>query len=279
MKMTLFFLLYLYYNGVKAGRSKAVLAFMIRLYDLRTARHVDIISSSKEGYVMKKTNKLAVMMVVLLLLVTVMTSVPAFAATSGGWNVSKARYSFLTSGQEKIFKKAVKGMTGVTYKPTALLAKQVVNGTNYVFLCQGTTVTKKPVKSWYILSANKNLKNKVSLLSVKKIKISSVKVKKNPRKGNIDGGLGITVFKNKPEALSKSVLKVFSKGTKKYVGYELRPIALLGTQVVAGMNYRILCYGTGQAGKDLFVVDIYKNVNGKCSISSCSPLNLEKYVN
>ena len=94
---------------------------------------------------MKKTNRLAVMIGVLLLLVTVTTAVPAFAATSGGWTVSKARYSFLTSGQKKIFNKAVKGLTGVTYKPVALIAKQVVEGTNYVFLCQGTTATKKPV--------------------------------------------------------------------------------------------------------------------------------------
>ena len=219
------------------------------------------------------------MMGILFLLAAVTATVPAFAATSGGWTVSKARYSFLTSGQKKIFNKAVNGLTGVTYKPTALLAKQVVAGTNYVFLSQGTTVTKNPVKAWYILNVNKNLKNKVSLLSVKKIKIGSVKVKKNPRQGTVSGGLEIAAVKNKSEALSKSVRKIFSKGIKKYVGYELRPITLLGTQVVAGMNYKFLCYGTSYASQDLFVVDIYKDLKGKCSISSCKPLNLEKYVN
>ncbi len=219
------------------------------------------------------------MMGVVVLLAVITTAVPAFAATAGGWTVSKAGYSFLTKGEKKTFNKAVQGMTGVTYQPTALLAKQVVAGTNYVFLCQGTTVTKKPVSAWYILNANKNLKNKVSLLSVKKIKLSKVKTAGNPRPDTEDGGLEIAVFKNKPEALSKSVRKIYSKGTKKYTGYELRPIALLGTQVVAGKNYRFLCYGTGYAGRDLFVVDIYKNLKGKCSISSCKPLKLEKYVN
>ena len=227
---------------------------------------------------MKKRSKFAAVMGFLFLLAVITTAVPTFAATAGGWSVSTARYSFLTSGQEKIFNKAVKGLTGVTYKPVALLAKQVVAGTNYVFLCQGTTVTAKPVKAWYILKANKDLKKKVSLLSVKKIKLSSVKVSKNPRQGAIDGGLTITAFKNKPEALSKSVLKIFSEGIKEYVGFQLRPITLLGTQVVAGKNYRFLCYGTGYAGKDLFVVDIFKDLEGKCSISSCNPLNLEKYV-
>ena len=229
---------------------------------------------------MKKTKRLAVVMGLLLLLAAVTTAVPAFAATSGGWTVSKARNSFLTKGQKKTFNKAVKGMTGVTYKPTALLAKQVVAGMNYVYLCQGTTVARKPVKAWYILKVNKDLKNKVSLISAKKIKLNKVKTAKNPREDIASGGLEITKIKNKPKkALSKSVRKVFSKGTKSYVGYELRPIALLGTQVVAGKNYKFLCYGTGYAGKDLFVVDIYKNLKGKCSISSCKPLKLEKYVN
>ena len=72
----------------------------------------------------------------------------------------------------------------------------------------------------------------------------------------------------------------FQKRERSYhAGYELRPISLLGTQVVAGQNYRFLCYGAGPAGKDLFVVDIYRNVKGKCSISSCKSLDLEKYIN
>ena len=228
---------------------------------------------------MKKTNKLAAAMGFMFLLAVITTAIPAFAAMTGGWTVSKARYSFLTSEQEKIFDESVKGLTGVTYKPAALLAKQVVAGTNYVFLCQGTTVTRKPVKAWYILNVNKNTENKVSLLLIKKIKVSSIKVTSNPRQGNTDGGLEITSFKNKPKALSKNILKIFSKGIEKYVGYELRPIALLGTQIVAGKNYRFLCFGTGHAGKDLFVVTIYNNVNGKCRLSSCKPLDLEKYVN
>lgn len=67
-------------------------------------------------------------------------------------------------------------------------------------------------------------------------------------------------IKNKSAALSKGARKVFKKGAEKYVGYDLRPVALLGTQVVAGKNFKFLCYGTGKAGSDLFVVDIYQNL-------------------
>ena len=230
---------------------------------------------------MRKSMNIKAVIVLFVLFVTIMSTVgaPAFAATAGGgWSVSKASYSFLSKSQKTIFNKATKKLTGVSYKPVALLAKQTVAGTNYVFLCQGTTATAKPTKAWYILTASKSLKNKVSLRSVKKMKITSIKTGENPRSATLDGGLQIVNIKNKPAALSKSVGKVFRKGIEKYAGYELRPIALLGTQVVAGKNYRFLCYGTGHAGSDLFVVEIYQNTKGKCSLTSCRPLNLEKYV-
>lgn len=212
------------------------------------------------------------------MVITFAVCMPVSAASSGGWSVSKAKYSFLTKSQKTVFNKATKEIEGVSYKPVALLAKQTVSGTNYIYLSQGTTVTAKPVKAWYILSAGKTLDNKVLLNSINKINLKKIKTNKNPRKKTTPGGLAIVKFKNKAKALSKSVWKVFKKGTKKYTGYKLTPIALLGTQVVAGKNYRFMCYGKGYAGKDIFVVDIYENLKGKCKVTSCKPLNLESYT-
>ena len=95
-----------------------------------------------------------------------------FAAGDGAWKTSKSRYSFLTSSQTKTFKKAVKGLTGVSYEPVAVVAKQTVAGTNYVYLCKGTTVTKKPVSAWYFMTIYKDLNKKVSIGSIKKMKVS-----------------------------------------------------------------------------------------------------------
>ena len=221
------------------------------------------------------------MILSLILTVFSISALYVSAATSTGrWTVSKARYSFLTSSQEKIFSKAVDDLDGVNYEPVALLAKQVVAGTNYVFLCQGTTMTAEPAKAWYILTATKSPENDMTLQSVKKIKVSSIKTVKKARKGTLDGGLQIVSIKNKTKALSNSARNVFWKGTKHYSKYDLRPITLLGTQVVAGKKYRFLCYGKGTKSdvKDVFVVDIYKNTKGKCSVSSCKPVKLEVYV-
>ena len=103
-------------------------------------------------------------LILLLTLCMLITSVPVFAANTGEWSTGKSTYSFVTPGQIKLFKKATKGIGGVAYKPVALLAKQLVSGTNYIYLSYGTTVTLKPECSWYILSAYKNLDKKLSVL-------------------------------------------------------------------------------------------------------------------
>lgn len=222
------------------------------------------------------------LVLVFALVITFSVLMPVSAATAGGWNVSKARYSFLNKSQKTVFNKATKGLSGASYKPVALLAKQTVAGTNYIYLTQEKTITAKPKTTWNILVAGKSLDNKVSMLAVNTIDLSDIKTNKKPRKGTPDGGLQIVKVKNKSKALSKKVRKIFKKGIKKggkkYKKYKLRPIALLGTQVVAGKNYRFLCYGKTSSGGDIFVVDIYKNLKGKSKASSCKPLNLEKYT-
>jgi hypothetical protein len=215
------------------------------------------------------------LLVPLLILCVLISSMPVFAGTVGDWKTNKP--ATVMQDQDKIFKKATKEIVGVTYKPVALLARQVVSGTNYVYLCYGTTVSKKRVSSWYILSANKNLNNKVSLNSIEKIDIEDIKTSVKPRTETSVGGYEILPVRKKPFTLPANARKAFIKATKSYSEYDLSPIALLGTQLVAGTNYRILCYGKGKTS-DLFVVDIYQKPSGKSSITSCKAFDLEAYV-
>jgi hypothetical protein len=203
------------------------------------------------------------------------SSMPVFASTVGDWKINKP--TSVISVQDKIFKKAIKDIDGVTYKPVALLARQVVSGTNYVYLCYGTTVSKKRVSSWYIISAYKNLDNKVSLNSIEKINIEDIKTSVKPRTETLSGGYEILPVRKKPLTLPAKARKAFKKATKSYSEYNFSPIALLGTQLVAGTNYRILCYGKGKTS-DLFIVDIYQKPSGKSTITSCKAFNLEAYV-
>ena len=229
---------------------------------------------------MKKCKLFMILLLILLIAFPVSAS-----ASVGGWKVIKARYSFLTPDQEIIFNRATEKQVGVEFKPVALLAEQVVAGMNYVYLCQVTSVVPAPKKVWLVLTAYKSLQNSVVLESAGRISISSIYTKDNPRNSFSDGGLRIIPVKNELGVLSASASEVFFKGTEgteDYAGYNLRPIALLGTLAVGGKDYRFLCYGTGTgtnaATRDIFVVDIYKDLNGNCRVISCEPVDLEKYM-
>lgn len=49
----------------------------------------------------------------------------------GGWTV----HNSITDEDIKVFKTAMNGLKGVDYKPE-IVATQVVNGTNYCFICK-----------------------------------------------------------------------------------------------------------------------------------------------
>jgi hypothetical protein len=110
------------------------------------------------------------------------------------------------------------------------------------------------------------------------LEIANIAYSDKPRSGNTAGGLMIRTIKNRPAALEGDVRNVFAKALTGYTTYSLRPIALLGTQLVAGTNYRFLCLGIGSGAKDLFIVDVYNDLQGVSKVTSCKPLDLETYV-
>ena len=73
---------------------------------------------------------------------------------AGGWSVSGPDNSaiLLDENAQSSFNKAAEGWSGVNLQPIQLLASQVVNGTNYIALCKGQTVTETPINGIYIVT-------------------------------------------------------------------------------------------------------------------------------
>lgn len=229
---------------------------------------------------MKRHVIIALLLVALLCVGAVL---PASAEKlSGGWEANAKAASYLTRTETKIFNKAVKGLTGVEYAPVLTLAKQVVAGTNYAFLCKSTTVTADPVQSWKVLIVNRSAKGKVKLLKINKFNFKSLKTRKTPYKYSFAPGAWEysgegTASKGIPTAAKKA----FKKAAKGLVGVSYTPLALLGTQVVAGTNYKFLCRGDimdGLTTSCLYEVIVYSDVQGKCEITSSAVLNLPAYL-
>ena len=67
----------------------------------------------------------------------------------------------------------------------------------------------------------------------------------------------------------------FEKATEGLAGYVYEPLAVLGSQVVAGMNYRILCRGTvvvPDAIPTYEIVTVYADLNGNAEITQSAVL-------
>lgn len=68
------------------------------------------------------------------------------------------------------------------------------------------------------------------------------------------------------------------KATKQYTGNKLTPLALLGTQVVAGTNYCLLCYGstvTREPVHNLCKVYVYQDLAGRARITRVKTIRLK----
>ena len=57
---------------------------------------------------------------------------------AGGWSAPES--SQITDELQALFDRATEGLLGVNYEPVALKGTQIVNGTNYCFLCRSITV-------------------------------------------------------------------------------------------------------------------------------------------
>ena len=75
----------------------------------------------------------------------------------------------LTDELKAIFNKALDGLTGATYEPVELIATQVVAGTNYKFLANGTKTTNPVTKGTYYVTVYEDLNGNVSLLDIETI--------------------------------------------------------------------------------------------------------------
>ena len=241
--------------------------------------------------------KKAMLAVIVAVVLSLGAAVPAFAATSplevasaetdmstqvatGGWTVNEKTGTYVTAAQKKLFKKATAELTGVTYTPVIVMAKQVVAGTNYAYFCKAETVTASKSVSWKVVIVNKPLSGKPSVLKVNNFNFKKIKTQENaPKASNASGAWANVAKKQKTKVLPKEARTVFKNAAQGYVGLNLTPLVLLSTQTVAGANYRYLCSGVvpGGTGVNYYAVDVYRDLQGNAEISSCKPVKTKAY--
>lgn len=199
---------------------------------------------------------------------------------AGGWTSFTDTTPAATKDERGVFDQATKGLVGVNYELVRVLGTQVVAGTNYAFLARGTTVTAKPTCGWYILVAYQDLKGNVTLTSIKPIDLAKPATTDKVADGNLVGGWQV---KNPSNAIlePQEAGRAFFKAAENYEGINLSPIATLGTQVVSGTNYLVLCQGTPvteNPTNQLYLATLYVDLQGNAKLTNVSGFDLTAYM-
>ena len=176
---------------------------------------------------------------------------------AGGW--TKAASPEITEAFKTVFGKATETLTGEQYIPVAYLASQVVAGTNHCVLCKATATVPGAETTYAIVYVYEDLNGGAQITGVESCDAQA-------SLSADDGGWSEPAS----PALTEDTLQAMAKACEALAGMEYTPLALLATQVVAGMNYRVLCEARATvpgAGTEYAILTVYADPQGNAAIT------------
>lgn len=193
---------------------------------------------------------------------------------SEGWGYLPSTGTNLDAETQAIFEEGVKGIDAEGYTPVSVLATQVVAGLNYAFLCDTGS-------GWHVVTVYKDVQGKSSMTEDKAVEVDGLKIADEDASTEKLVGAWEIAMPESSDAIESGLADVFDKAAKEYTGVSFAPIAVIGNQVVAGINYRYLCEGE-PAVKDpspaLYVVEVYNDLDGNAEITSVAKFDLLSYI-
>ena len=191
------------------------------------------------------------------------------ADADGGWTYNQGALSLDKNPEAKAaFEKALEGLCGYEYEPIALIGSQVFAGTNYAILCRGTPVIPDAESTYVLLYIYADPDGKAEITDIKDFADGSDS--DEPVVGGLEMNQGdASVEKN------AGVKAAFDKALDGLVGCSYETVAYIGSQVVAGINYVILCRTTPVypgAESTFSLVTVYEDLNGGAELSDVTDL-------
>ena len=194
---------------------------------------------------------------------------------TGGWEtVLSNRVNDLSEEDIYNFNNAIKDYSKEKLEVVALLGKQVVAGTNYMFLAK--TDNKYKVVIVYTDLEGISKVNKVSDFDYSKF----VNKDLNSNNEMLSGGWYTESSNIEYKLEDEKIEKMYESATSELTGVEYKPLLVIGKQIVSGTNYAILCYGkpiVPNATTDIYLMTIYNDLNGNSEILGISYINLAEY--
>lgn len=199
---------------------------------------------------------------------------------TGGWSNSEVFGSALSEEAGAALDKALENYEGMTFRPITLLGSQVVAGLNYAILCEAAPVVPDPVYSLKVVIVYARFDGTAEITSVSDFSVADFNT------GDIaefEAGLrtlgGWQVSDAPACALPEEAATAFTTAVADH-SCTIEPLALLSTQVVAGLNYSFFVRVT-PAGEDSMssaaVMIVYRDLSGNATITSLVPLKIGNY--
>jgi len=204
---------------------------------------------------------------------------PAGAAQLGGWTINDEEYAtMLPTEVQEAFDKATEGLLGNELTPVAFIGSQVVSGTNYAVLCRSELVTKEPVISYKVAVIYSDLDGNAEILNIADFNIADYTEGEGTAPADLAGGWSVPEYTvmNMPA----EVQSAFDAALEGFTGNNLEPLAYLGSQVVSGTNYAVLCHSslvTSTPVNSIQVVTVYKDLQGKSTIKNICTIDPSEF--
>lgn len=191
---------------------------------------------------------------------------------AGGWYLPEEIAAQPLPGEaQAAFEKALEGFTGNKLEPLALLGTQVVAGVNYSILCRSTLVTAVPVVSLQVVTVYADLAGGASVRNIAPFDLDAYTDEKNAPAAEMKAGGWQVNAELVRGTFPEEVGAAFDKALEHLVGVSYEPVLHIGSQVVAGMNYAVLCKAAAVVPDPvpyLTVAVVYANWDGTADFSS-----------
>lgn len=177
------------------------------------------------------------------------------------WDVpGDATNAALTEEQLDIFQRATDSIVGSAYMPVAVLATQLVAGTNYAYLVQATQAYPDATPHWVIAVVYQDLQGNASVTCTNDFDLADIHVGVLESNGFV--GAWEVMEAPKTPILDGMAKVAFDGACQDVEDVVFEPICLLGTQVAEDVNYKVLAVGTGRT-RGLYALSIREDSVGK----------------
>ena len=195
----------------------------------------------------------------------------------GGWEIAADPAPAELPDEVNAAFENFKGNYGDDLIPMAYYGNQVTDGMNYGLLCKSKSDNELQT---VILHQNTNGNVDDSIINTFNIgdytQGEGADVSAEPAAGGWQVAEDYTTAE-----IPKEAFEAYDAATAELDGNELHPMAYLGSQLVAGTNYALLCHSTtvtAEPVSSIQVVTVYEDLDGNCQVTNIYTLDMASFA-